>query len=150
MRHGTKHGLEISVRGGAHNPGGAAVAPDGLMIDLSRMNQVSVNPTARIAACGGGSTLADLDAATQAYGLATVGGTVSHTGVGSHTLGGGMGRLTGKLGLAIAHLLECEVVTAECRALRASEDAHPDLFWAAASSESSSSFDSVSRRSGPR
>ena len=80
-------GLEISVRGGAHNFGGAAVGDGGLTVDLSAMGQVTVDPGARTARAGGGATLAQLDAATQAHGLATTGGTVSHTGVGGLTLG---------------------------------------------------------------
>lgn len=130
VRFGAEQDLEISVRGGGHSFGGAAVAPEGLMIDLSEMNQVSVDPSARSVACGGGATWAAVDAATQERGLATVGGTISHTGVGGLTLGGGMGWLTPKHGLTIDNLLGCEVVTAEGRILRASETEHRDLFWA--------------------
>lgn len=127
---GREQGIDISVRGGGHNFGGFAVAQDGLMIDLSRMKQISVDPAERTASCGGGTTWAELDAATQEHGLAVVGGTISHTGVGGLTLGGGMGWLTGKLGLSIDNLLSCEVVTADGRVLHASETEHPDLFWA--------------------
>ncbi|HEX8005471.1 MAG TPA: FAD-binding oxidoreductase [Trebonia sp.] len=123
-------GLEISVRGGAHNFGGAAVGDGGLTVDLSAMCQVSVDPDARIARCGGGTTLAQLDAATQAHGLATTGGTVSHTGVGGLTLGGGFGWLTPQFGLSCDNLLSAEVVTASGEVLRASREQHPDLFWA--------------------
>ncbi len=122
-------GLEISVRGGAHNFGGAAVGDGGLTIDLSGLRDVSVDPDARIARCGGGATLSDLDAATQAHGLATTGGTVSHTGVGGLTLGGGAGWLTSLFGLSCDNLLAAEVVTADGAVLRASADEHPDLFW---------------------
>jgi FAD/FMN-containing dehydrogenase len=123
-------GLEISVRGGAHNFGGAAVGDGGLTIDLSPLRQVLVDPAARTARAGGGATLADLDAATQAHGLATTGGTVSHTGIGGLTLGGGFGWLTPQFGLTCDNLLSAQVVTAAGQVLRASADQHPDLFWA--------------------
>ena len=123
-------GLEISVRGGAHNFGGAAVGDGGLTIDLSVMGQVTVNPHARTARAGGGATVAQLDAATQAYGLATTGGTVSHTGVGGLTLGGGFGWLTPQHGLSCDNLRSAQVVTAAGEVLRVSDDQHPDLFWA--------------------
>ena len=123
-------GLEISVRGGAHNFGGAAVGDGGLTIDLSALYQVTVDPGARTARVGGGATLAQLDAATQAHGLATPGGTVSHTGIGGLTLGGGFGWLTPQFGLSCDNLLSAQVVTAAGQVVRASADQHPDLFWA--------------------
>jgi FAD/FMN-containing dehydrogenase len=123
-------GLEISVRGGAHNFGGAAVGDGGLTIDLSPLRQVLVDPDARTARAGGGATLADLDAATQVHGLATTAGTVSHTGIGGLTLGGGFGWLTPQYGLSCDNLLSAEVVTAAGQVLRASAEEHPDLYWA--------------------
>jgi FAD/FMN-containing dehydrogenase len=106
-------GLELAVRGGGHNYAGFAVCEGGLMLDLSRMNRVTVDPAARRAVCGGGATWADVDAATQAHGLATVGGFVSHTGIGGLTLGGGIGWLSRKAGLSADNLVAAEVVTAD-------------------------------------
>jgi hypothetical protein len=124
------NGLEVSVRGGAHNTAGTAVSDNGLMIDLSQLNDVSIDPDARRASVGGGALMADLDAAAQAFGLATPAGLISHTGVGGLTLGGGMGWLTRLFGLSIDNLLGAEVVTAAGEVLEVSEDEHPDLFWA--------------------
>ena len=118
------------MRGGAHNFGGAAVGDAGLTVDLSGMGEVAVDPDARTARVGGGATLAQLDAATQAHGLATTGGTVSHTGIGGLTLGSGFGWLTPQYGLSCDNLLSARVVTAAGQVLRASAEEHPDLFWA--------------------
>jgi hypothetical protein len=123
-------GLEVGVRGGGHNYSGAAVPDGGLTIDLRAMRRVTVDPVARRARCGGGATQADLDAATQAHGLAVTGGTISHTGVGGLTLGGGMGWLTRMCGLAVDNLVSAQVVLADGRCVRAAADEHPDLFWA--------------------
>jgi FAD/FMN-containing dehydrogenase len=123
-------GWEVTVRGGAHSAAGNCIADDALMIDLSGLDAVLVDPEAAVVRVGGGATLAQVDAATAVHGLATVGGTVSHTGVGGLTLGGGMGWLTPRFGLAIDNLLGVEIVTADGAVLRADAEHHPDLFWA--------------------
>jgi FAD/FMN-containing dehydrogenase len=125
-----QRGLEIAVRGGAHGISGKAVVDDGLMIELSALNSVVINPDARRARVGGGALLGDLIAAAQEHGLATPVGLVGHTGVGGLTLGGGMGWLTRKHGLIIDNLVSAEVVTADGRILRASDHENADLFWA--------------------
>ncbi|MFD4422965.1 FAD-binding oxidoreductase [Agromyces sp. NPDC058484] len=123
-------GLEIAVRGGGHNVAGTAVWDDGIVIDLSAMRSVSVDPVKRTALVQGGALWADVDHETQAHGLATTGGIVSHTGVGGLSLGGGIGWLMRKHGLTVDNLVEAEVVTAEGEIVHASTDDHPDLFWA--------------------
>ncbi|HUR74973.1 MAG TPA: FAD-binding oxidoreductase [Sporichthya sp.] len=130
VKFGREAGLEISVRGGAHNTGGYAVGDGCLMINLARMNSVEVDVENRRARAGGGALLQDLDAATQAHGLATPGGQISHTGIGGLTLGGGMGWLTRMHGLTIDNLTGAEVVLADGRVVWASETEYPDLFWA--------------------
>ena len=130
IRFAREEGLEISVRGGAHSMPGHAVCDHGLMIDLSRLNRVTVDPGGRRARVQGGALISDLDAATQAYGLAVPMGAISHTGVGGLTLGGGMGWLTRQAGLSVDNLLSAEVVLADGAVVRAAEDEHADLLWA--------------------
>jgi len=124
-----EHNVLVSVRGGGHNIAGKAVCSGGLMIDLSRMRSVQVDPFKRTARVEGGATLGDLDRQTQAFGLATTAGVVTHTGVVGLTLGGGVGRLARKYGLACDNLLAVELVTAEGQVLRASATEHAGLFW---------------------
>jgi len=123
------HNLLVSVRGGGHNIAGKAVCTGGLMIDLSRMRSVQVDPVKRTAHVEGGATLGDLDHETQAFGLATTAGVVTHTGVAGLTLGGGIGRIGRKYGLACDNLLSVNLVTADGQFLRASETENADLFW---------------------
>ena len=130
LHHARTTGLEVGVRGGGHNYGGAAVPENGLTIDLAGLDGITVDPVARRARCGGGARQAALDAATQEHGLAVTGGTISHTGVGGLTLGGGMGWLTHRCGLAVDNLLAAEVVLADSTCVRATPQEHPDLFWA--------------------
>jgi FAD binding domain/Berberine and berberine like len=125
-----EQGFEITVRGGAHSTAGASVADESLMIDLRRMNEVRVDPEAKRTRVGGGALLRDMDAATQAHGLAVPAGLVGHTGVAGLTLGGGMGWLSRLFGLTLDNLLAAEVVTADGQVRRAAEDENPDLFWA--------------------
>ena len=121
--------LEIGVRCGGHNIAGLAVPHGGLMIDLTLLDRVIVDPVTRRARVQGGAMLGALDRATQPFGLATTAGNVSHTGVGGLTLGGGMGWLARQYGLTCDNVVSCTVVTADGDVVRASADEHPDLFW---------------------
>ncbi|KTG08776.1 FAD-linked oxidase [Haloprofundus marisrubri] len=121
--------LEISVRGGGHNIAGNAVCDDGMMIDLSPMSSVRIDPERKIARVGPGATLADFDHEAQMFGLATPVGYNSTTGIAGLTLGGGFGWLSRKFGLTLDNLRAADVVTADVRLRHASEDENPDLFW---------------------
>jgi FAD/FMN-containing dehydrogenase len=125
-----EHGQPVSVRGGGHNVAGHAVADGGVMVDLSLMNGVSVDPERARAFVQGGATWAAVDRATQEFGLATPGGLISDTGVGGLTLSGGIGWLRSRYGLAIDNLVSVEIVTADGRVVRASSTENEDLFWA--------------------
>ena len=120
----------IAVRNGGHSAAGAGVVDDGIVIDLRRMNAVQVDPTARTARVQGGAVWSDVDRACQPYGLATTGGRVSTTGVAGLTLGGGSGWVERRLGLACDNLLAVELVTPSGRVVTATDDTHPELFWA--------------------
>jgi FAD/FMN-containing dehydrogenase len=124
------HGLLLAVRGGGHNGGGLGTCDDGVVIDLSPLKRIDVDPRARTVRVGGGCTWGEVDAATGEHGLAAPSGIISTTGVGGLTLGGGLGHLTRKCGLSIDNLLEAEVVLAGGDTVRASADEHPDLYWA--------------------
>jgi FAD/FMN-containing dehydrogenase len=123
-------GLLVSVRGAGHNIAGNAVCDDGLMIDLSAMKSVHVNPETRRAYVEPGATLADFDHEAQAFGLATPLGINSTTGVAGLTLGGGFGWLTRRFGMSVDNLMSADVITAEGKLVRASAQENPDLFWA--------------------
>jgi hypothetical protein len=129
VRFACERELVISVRGGGHAVAGHAVCDDGVMIDLSLMKAVGVDPEARIARAAGGLRWAELDRATQAFGLATTGGVISDTGIGGLTLGGGLGHLMRKHGLTVDNLLAVNLVTATGERVRASEAHEGELFW---------------------
>lgn len=130
VRHARDHDLPASVRGGGHAVAGHAVLDAGLVIDLSRMTGARVDPVARTVQLEGGALNAHLDRETQAFGLAATGGFVSHTGAVGLTLGGGIGHLMRRLGLAVDAVRGADVVTAEGTFVRASAEENPDLFWA--------------------
>src|SRR6186713_1249849 len=123
-------GLDVSVRGGGHNVAGRATIDRGLMIDLSPMKGIHVDPRARTVRAQGGVLWRELNRETQLHGLATTGGVVGSTGIAGLTLGGGLGWLMPKYGLALDNLRSADMVMADGRALRASADENPDLFWA--------------------
>src|ERR1700726_1809676 len=127
---GRDNDLRIAIRGGGHNGPGLASVDDGLVIDLSTMKGVRVDPAARTARVGAGCTQGDVDHATHAFGLAVPAGIISTTGIAGLTLSGGHGYLTRKYGLTIDNLLEADVVLADGSFVTASETELPDLFWA--------------------
>ena len=123
-------GLEVSIRGGGHNVAGRAVTDGGILIDLAEMKGIAIDPERRTATAEGGVVWAELNEAAAEHGLAVTGGVVSTTGIAGYTLGGGLGWLMAKYGLAADNLLAAELVTAEGDILRVDAAAHPDLFWA--------------------
>jgi FAD/FMN-containing dehydrogenase len=130
IRYGRDQRLPIAVRGGGHSLPGHSVCDGGIVIDLRRMNAVSVDPCGLRARVGGGALLSEVDRATQEHGLVVPAGTVSHTGIGGLALGGGVGRLMRHFGLTIDNLISAEVVTADSDILRAGATKHSELFWA--------------------
>src|SRR5262245_13829602 len=130
MKLGRDTGLEIAVRGGGHDVAGRASVDGGLMIDLSQMRGVHVNPAARTARAEGGTLWKIYNRETQVYGLASPGGVVGTTGVAGLTLGGGLGWLLPKYGMALDNLKSVDLVLADGKTVRASAEEHPDLFWA--------------------
>ena len=130
VRFARKHDLALSVRGGGHNIAGSALCDGGVMLDLSHMKSVTVDPDARTAVVQGGATLGDVDRATQEAGLAVPLGVNSTTGIGGLTLGGGWGWLSRRFGLTVDHLLSAEMVLANGEIVRTSATDLPDLFWA--------------------
>jgi FAD/FMN-containing dehydrogenase len=129
IRFGREEELLIAVRGGGHSLAGFSTCDGGLVIDLSPMREVTVDPVTKRARAKGGAHLSQLDQAAQAHGLVCPVGVVGHTGVAGLTLGGGMGRLQRKFGLTVDNLLGVDLVTAEGEKVHASETEHPDLFW---------------------
>jgi FAD/FMN-containing dehydrogenase len=130
VRFAADRGLLLAVRGGGHNGAGLGTCDDGVVIDLSPLKEIEVDPQARTVRVGGGCTWGEVDRATNEHGMATPSGIISTTGVGGLTLGGGIGHLTRKCGLTIDNLLEADVVLATGERVRASADENPDLYWA--------------------
>src|SRR5437867_7905606 len=130
VKFGREQGLEIAVRGGGHNGGGLGSVDNGLMVDLSLMRGVKIDPASKIGVVEAGCQLGDYDHAAHAFGLATPAGIISTTGVGGLTLGGGIGHLTRKYGLTIDNLLGVDVVLADGSVVTVDAEQHPDLFWA--------------------
>ena len=129
VRFARRRDLLVAVRSGGHGVGGHAVCDDGLVIDLSAMKGIRVDPAARTVTAEGGVQWGELDRETQLHGLATVGGIVTHTGIAGLTLGGGIGWLMRKYGATVDNLLSADLVTADGDVVTASEVRNPDLFW---------------------
>lgn len=129
LRAGRERGLPLTVRGGGHSVAGHSVCDDGIVVDLSPMRSTLVDPAARTATVQAGALWGELDACTQAFGLATTGGVVSHTGVAGLTLGGGLGHLMRRHGLAVDNLLEATMVTVDGDEVTANDRTNPDLLW---------------------
>lgn len=130
VRFADRENLYPAVRAGGHNVAGLAIVDDGLVIDVTQMKRITIDPEARTARAESGLTWAEFDRATQEHGLATTGGLISTTGIAGLTLGGGVGWLMGRCGLSCDNTLSYEVVTARGDLVTASPDEHPDLFWA--------------------
>ena len=130
VRFATEHDVTLSVRGGGHSAAGLAVWNDALVVDLSELRSTTVDPEHRTVRVDAGATLADLDHATGAFGMAVPVGFLANTGVAGLTLGGGVGYLSRRFGLTLDNLLAADVVLADGRFVTASADSHPDLFWA--------------------
>ena len=130
VRLGRRLGLDIAVRGGGHNVAGRGTIDGGLVIDLSPMKGIHVDPKKRTARVEGGALWREFNRETQVYGLATTGGVIGTTGVAGLTLGGGLGWLMSKHGMALDNLISVDLVLADGKVVRAAEDEHPDLFWA--------------------
>ena len=130
LRFARENDFMVAVRGGGHHVAGYAVCDDGLVIDMSSMRDIQVDPENRTVRVGAGARWADVDEATQPFGLATPGGEVSETGIAGLTLGGGVGYTRRKYGLSCDNLLSVEMVTAEGQLIKASKSENSDLFWA--------------------
>src|SRR3984893_13628503 len=130
VRFAKSQNLRVAVRGGGHNVAGSSVCDGGVVIDVSRMKRIEVDPVRRVARAEAGLNLGEFDAATQAHGLATTMGVIADTGIAGLTLGGGFGKLGRKYGLSCDNLIAAEIVTADGRLLKASATENADLFWA--------------------
>ena len=129
VRFAREQDLEVAVRSGGHSVGGFSTCDDGILIDLSPMQGVRVDPDRRVARVHGGALLRELDREAQAFGLACPVGVVGHTGVAGLTLGGGMGRLQRRYGFSVDNMVSVDLVTSEGKLVHVSEDEHPELFW---------------------